>query len=96
MIEVIDMDTIDLSNLNRQFLFRESDIGKYKAETAANFINKRISGLNVIHHNCKIQEKDINFYRRFHIIICGLDSIIARRWLNNTVVSRSICKILVT
>jgi NEDD8-activating enzyme E1 len=86
-IDVIDMDTIELSNLNRQFLFRRKDIGASKARTAADYINNRIPGCKVTPHFCKIQDYDDEFYRQFHIIVSGLDSIVARRWINGMLIS---------
>ncbi|XP_076055913.1 ubiquitin-like activating enzyme 3 isoform X2 [Oratosquilla oratoria] len=86
-IHVIDMDTIDLSNLNRQFLFRKKDIGRPKAEVAAEFINRRIAGCTVHPYYNKIQDFDESFYRGFHLVVCGLDSIVARRWINGMLLS---------
>lgn len=80
-------DTIDISNLNRQFLFRQADIGKPKAEVAAAFVQKRVRGVNITPYVGKIQDKDEDYYMQFNIVICGLDSIEARRWINSTLIS---------
>jgi len=86
-IDVIDMDTIDVSNLNRQFLFRQKDVGNSKANVAAEFINKRVPGAQVEPHFKKIQDYDEDFYRQFDLVIAGLDSIDARRWINGLLVN---------
>src|ERR1700685_3603682 len=79
-------DTIDVSNLNRPFLFTHSVVGGAKAEVAARFVEKRVNGVKITPYNGKIQDKDEDYYMQFNLIICGLDSIEARRWINATLV----------
>jgi ubiquitin-activating enzyme E1 C len=67
-------------------LFRHSDVGKSKAEVAARFVEKRVKGVKITPHDCRIQDFDDTFYNQFQMIICGLDSIEARRWINSTLV----------
>ena len=76
-----------MSNLNRQFLFRKCDIGRPKAEVAAEVINRRVPSCKVIPHFKKIQDMDLDFYRSFNLVVCGLDSILARRWMNGLLLS---------
>jgi len=85
-VHVIDLDTIDVTNLNRQFLFRQNDVGSSKAKVAAAFINERCPWMNVTAHHGMIQDKDPSFYAGFNVILSGLDNVEARRWLNSTVV----------
>ncbi|KAL2613778.1 hypothetical protein R1flu_025470 [Riccia fluitans] len=84
-IEVIDMDTIDVSNLNRQFLFRMRDVGQPKAKIAAERVMERVKGVNVVPHYCRIEDKDPFFFRGFQIIVLGLDSLEARSYINAVV-----------
>jgi ubiquitin-activating enzyme E1 C len=74
-IHLIDMDTIDWTNLNRQFMFRKDDVGKYKADVVADFIKKRCPGVKITTHKQRVQELPYSFYTQFPIIIGGLDNV---------------------
>jgi len=80
------LDTIDISNLNRQFLFRLKDTNKYKADVAAEFIMKRCKGVKVTPHHENIMSFGKSWYKRFQLVIAGLDNIEARDWLNKTLI----------
>ncbi|CAO2832075.1 unnamed protein product [Amaranthus hypochondriacus] len=86
-LQVIDMDRIEVTNLNRQFLFRLEDVGKPKAEVAAKRVMERVSGVNIIPHFCRIEDKDMDFYEDFVIIALGLDSVEARSYINGVACS---------
>ena len=53
---------------------------------AAAFVEKRVKGVKITPYNGKIQDKDEEYYMQFKMVICGLDSIEARRWINATLV----------
>ncbi|KAF8401652.1 hypothetical protein HHK36_012598 [Tetracentron sinense] len=86
-LDVIDMDRIEVSNLNRQFLFRLQDVGKPKAEVAAKRVMERVTSVNIVPHFCRIEDKDLEFYNDFNIIALGLDSIEARSYINSVACS---------
>ena len=63
------------------------DVGKPKAEVAAERVKARVKGVQVTPHFCRIEEKPIEFYEEFHVIILGLDSLEARRYMNQVACS---------
>jgi ubiquitin-like 1-activating enzyme E1 B len=83
-IHVVDLDTIDLSNLNRQFLFGHEHIKKSKAlvakETASAF-NPKVK-IEAHHGNIKDSEFNIEWFRGFALIFNALDNLEARRHVN--------------
>ena len=63
------------------------DVGQSKAEVAAARVMERVGGVTVTPHHCRIEEKGLDFYEQFHILVLGLDSLEARRFMNQVACS---------
>ncbi|UPR03813.1 subunit 2 of SUMO-activating enzyme [Chloropicon primus] len=83
-ITLIDMDTIEISNLNRQFLFRKKHVGQSKAEMAREAALKIAPNakINAFHGNVKGEKFDVDFFKSFDVVLNGLDNLDARRHVN--------------
>ncbi|CAN6630122.1 ubiquitin-activating enzyme E1-like [Trichomonascus vanleenenianus] len=83
-IDIIDLDTIDLSNLNRQFLFSHEHVKKSKAivarQTALKF-NPNVE-ITAHHGNIKDPEHNVAWFKQFDIVYNALDNLDARRHVN--------------
>lgn len=84
-IGVADFDRVDESNLQRQILYRESDIGRLKTEAAAERLLERNSGLNVLTYSEGITEENAEtILAEFDIIVDASDNFKTRYLINDT------------
>ncbi|KAN0062349.1 E1 ubiquitin-activating protein [Thecaphora frezii] len=89
IIHVTDMDTIEKSNLNRQFLFRAKDVGHFKADTAAAAVaemNPDLKGKIHSHQNRVGPEtEDVygdDFFAQLTGVTNALDNVQARQYMD--------------
>ena len=88
---VADNDSIEISNLSRQFLFRKKDVGKSKALIAIESVKKMNPEFNGEGFQLLVDEKTENifneeFWERQDFIVFAVDSNKARNYLDSKVV----------
>ena len=88
-IDVIDLDTIDVSNLNRQFLFRPEHVGSSKAVVAAEAVVKFNPDVEIVanHGNIKDSKFGTSYFKKFDVVLNALDNIDARKHVNRLCLS---------
>ncbi|KAG0169689.1 SPS-sensor component ptr3 [Apophysomyces sp. BC1034] len=86
---ITDMDTIEKSNLNRQFLFRPSDVGNLKSETAAAAVSKMNPDLvgKISVHQDRVGPETENvynddFFESLSGVTNALDNVEARKYMD--------------
>lgn len=86
-VVVTDMDLIEKSNLNRQFLFRPADVQKPKSHTAAAAIRRMNKDINVVAHENRVGPEventyDDDFYDKLDGVANALDNMDARTYMD--------------
>ncbi|EKQ57911.1 MULTISPECIES: ThiF family adenylyltransferase [unclassified Clostridium] len=84
-IVIIDMDQIEQTNLTRSILFRMSDVGKYKADAAAEKaieINPDVKAISLKANI--ITDIGLGVFRKMDVVLGGLDNREARLAINQS------------
>lgn len=90
-IGIVDFDTVSLSNLQRQVLYREKDIGKNKAVTAKKRLKSLNSTIEMTAFPVALTIKNsIEIIANYDIVVDGSDNFATRYLINDTCVKLDI------
>ena len=86
-IGIVDFDTVDYSNLQRQILHTDADVGRSKAESAKETIFGINPNTEVVIHNTRISsENALDIIRPYDIVVDGTDNFPTRYLTNDACV----------
>jgi adenylyltransferase/sulfurtransferase len=84
---IVDFDVVDLSNLQRQILHQNDDIGKPKVVSAKETLNAYNPDVNVITHEAPLtSDNAIEIISQYDIVVNGADNFAARYLVNDACV----------
>jgi adenylyltransferase/sulfurtransferase len=84
---IVEFDTVDESNLQRQIIHGQSDIGKPKAESARNSVREINPYVNVIVHNEALTNDNVlEIFAQYDLIVDGTDNFATRYMVNDAAV----------
>ncbi|KKM68614.1 hypothetical protein LCGC14_1459120 [marine sediment metagenome] len=81
-LDLVDLDIIEHSNLNRQILFAGAKMGESKAVVAAKKLAEINQNITIKHYHTSLERLDPAIYQAADVVIGGLDSMNARLNLN--------------
>ncbi|MBS3131569.1 HesA/MoeB/ThiF family protein [Candidatus Woesearchaeota archaeon] len=79
---LVDRDIVELSNLQRQTLFDEKDVGSYKAEVAASILKDVNSDVEIEFHVSDLNHRNTQILEDASIILDCTDNIYTRHIIN--------------
>jgi adenylyltransferase/sulfurtransferase len=84
---IVEFDTVDESNLQRQIIHGQSDIGKSKAQSAKEKIAEINPFVNVILHETRLDNSNVmEIFSQYDIIVDGTDNFATRYLVNDACV----------
>ena len=83
-IGIVDFDTVDLTNLQRQILHQNDDVGRPKVQSALDTLKAYNPDVNVITHEAPLtSENAMDIIPDYDVIINGADNFPARYLVND-------------
>lgn len=86
-IGIVEFDTVDESNLQRQIIHGQSDIGRSKAQSAADTISEINPHVNVVIHEERLDNDNVmDMFAQYDLIVDGTDNFATRYLVNDACV----------
>jgi molybdopterin/thiamine biosynthesis adenylyltransferase/rhodanese-related sulfurtransferase len=84
---IVEFDEVDESNLQRQIIHGQSDVGRPKAESARESVNEVNPYVNVVVHNERLDNDNVlGIFEQYDLIVDGTDNFATRYMVNDAAV----------